>query len=302
MLWQVTKASAQRDGQRSGVNSDSVRRVAVLTHMGRSAAIAAATRLVEGLNAAGIVSALPANDIAALDPDAVQFSGDESTDDIAASGRPAWKALRVSGEDDAASVVGLAHTFLDAGAERILLDAAGGPHPGGTGIRVATELAAAVAREVPILLAGGLDPANVGAALAGVAALGVDSASGTERPAVAGQRRTKDPLRVALFVKRAHAARLDRPNLAVRPTPVPAGLLVADDAGRWGVEREFGGRYVPETLMAALEQLETAYFAIRHDPVFWSELRELLVRHEDARMYPSQLRFQHHRTRNERCK
>jgi NAD+ kinase len=68
MLWQVTKASAQRDGQRSGVNSDSVRRVAVLTHMGRPAAIAAATRLVEGLNAAGIVSALPANDIAALDP------------------------------------------------------------------------------------------------------------------------------------------------------------------------------------------------------------------------------------------
>jgi tryptophan synthase beta subunit len=217
--------------------------------------------------------------IAALDPDAVQFSGDESTDDIAASGRPAWKALRVSGEDDAASVVGLAHTFLDAGAERILLDAAGGPHPGGTGIRVATELAAAVAREVPILLAGGLDPANVGAALAGVAALGVDSASGTERPAVAGQRRTKDPLRVALFVKRAHAARLDRPNLAVRPTPVPAGLLVADAAGRWGVEREFGGRYVPETLMAALEQLETAYVAIRHDPVFWSELRELLGRY-----------------------
>ena len=38
------------------------------------------------------------------------------------------------------------------------------------------------------------------------AAVGVDSASGTERPAIVGQRRTKDPLRVALFVKRAHAA------------------------------------------------------------------------------------------------
>jgi tryptophan synthase beta chain len=42
------------------------------------------------------------------------------------------------------------------------------------------------------------------------------------------------------------------------------------------MERDFGGRYVPETLMAALEQLETAYDALRQDPVFWAELRELL--------------------------
>ncbi len=44
------------------------------------------------------------------------------------------------------------------------------------------------------------------------------------------------------------------------------------------MERDFGGRYVPETLMAALEQLEHAYDDLRHDPVFWSELRELLAR------------------------
>src|SRR5689334_24516838 len=34
--------------------------------------------------------------VAGLDPDAVQFSGDESVDEVAAAGRPAWKALRVS--------------------------------------------------------------------------------------------------------------------------------------------------------------------------------------------------------------
>ena len=44
------------------------------------------------------------------------------------------------------------------------------------------------------------------------------------------------------------------------------------------MERDFGGRYVPETLMAALAQLETAYDALRHDPVFWADLRELLER------------------------
>src|SRR6185503_15315961 len=213
-----------------------------------------------------------------LDPDAVQLSGDESTEDVAAVGRPVWKALRISADRDAPSaVVERAREYLATGAERILLDAAGGPHPGGTGTRVATELAAAVGREVPIVLAGGLDPANVAEALRDVPAVGVDSASGTERPRVAGERPTKDPLRVALFIKRARAARVDRPNLAVRPTQADPGLLTADDHGRWGTERQFGGRYVPETLMAALEQLEAAYAAIRDDPVFWSELRELLA-------------------------
>ena len=72
--------------------------------------------------------------------------------------------------------------------------------------------------------------------------------------AIAGQRPRKDPLRVALFVKRARAARVDRPNIASRPTPVDPGLLEADAAGRWGIDRDFGGRYVPETLMAALER------------------------------------------------
>ena len=68
MLWQVSEASAQKSGQPSGESPDSTRRVAVLPHMGRPTAVAAATRLVEGLSAAGIVSALPADDIAALDP------------------------------------------------------------------------------------------------------------------------------------------------------------------------------------------------------------------------------------------
>jgi tryptophan synthase beta subunit len=218
--------------------------------------------------------------VAALDPDAVQFSGDESPDDIAAAGRPVLQVLKVAADRDAApDVVARARAAYAAGAGQVFIDAAGGPHPGGTGTRIATELAAAVAREVPIVLAGGLSPANVAGALREVPAVAVDSASGTERPRVAGERPTKDPLRVALFVKRAGAARLDRPNLAVRPTPVDEGLLTADEHGRWGTEREFGGRYVPETLMAALEQLETAYFGLRHDPVFWAELRELLARY-----------------------
>ncbi|HXG25226.1 MAG TPA: tryptophan synthase subunit beta [Candidatus Binatia bacterium] len=55
------------------------------------------------------------------------------------------------------------------------------------------------------------------------------------------------------------------------------GLLEADARGWWGAERSFGGRFVPETLMGALVELERAYEALRHDPRYWAELRELLV-------------------------
>ena len=134
------------------------------------------------------------------------------------------------------------------------------------------------AARCPVVLAGGLDPANVAEALRTIPAVGVDVASGVEAPRVPGERPRKDPFRVALFVKRAKAARDDRPNTAFGPTPVHPALLEADAAGRWGMERDFGGRYVPETLMAALEELEAAYAALRHDPVFWADLRELLAR------------------------
>ncbi len=46
-----------------------------------------------------------------------------------------------------------------------------------------------------------------------------------------------------------------------------------DERGHWGA---YGGRYVPETLMAPLEQLTAAYIDARRDPEFESELAILL--------------------------
>ena len=40
---------------------------------------------------------------------------------------------------------------------------------------------------------------------------------------------------------------------------------------------EFGGRFVPETLVAPVEELERAYFAVRDDEAFQAELNRLLV-------------------------
>src|ERR1700741_4837417 len=48
------------------------------------------------------------------------------------------------------------------------------------------------------------------------------------------------------------------------------------DPDRRGYFGEFGGRFVPETLVEPVEQLERAYFAVRDDPEFQAELDRLL--------------------------
>src|ERR1035438_10106651 len=55
------------------------------------------------------------------------------------------------------------------------------------------------------------------------------------------------------------------------PAPSPQS---PDPQGHFG---PYGGRYVPEVLMAPLEQLEQAYLEARHDPSFQAELKDLLA-------------------------
>jgi len=53
-------------------------------------------------------------------------------------------------------------------------------------------------------------------------------------------------------------------------------LLIArspEVSGRFG---PYGGRYVPETLVAALDELAAVYDGARADPAFWSEIATFL--------------------------
>jgi tryptophan synthase beta chain len=50
-------------------------------------------------------------------------------------------------------------------------------------------------------------------------------------------------------------------------------MTMAEDSTRFG---RFGGRFVPETLVAALDELAAAWHHARHDAPFWSELKALL--------------------------
>jgi tryptophan synthase beta chain len=67
-------------------------------------------------------------------------------------------------------------------------------------------------------------------------------------------------------------------------TPVP------DSGGHFG---PYGGRYVPEVLMAPIEELEAAYLAAREDTAFQSELADLLKNYAGR---PTPLYFAPHLT------
>ncbi|PZV11067.1 MAG: tryptophan synthase subunit beta [Leptolyngbya sp.] len=60
----------------------------------------------------------------------------------------------------------------------------------------------------------------------------------------------------------------------LRPTSQPTSSAQRpDNLGRFG---KFGGKYVPETLMPALAELEAAFYQYRDDPAFQTELQGLL--------------------------
>jgi phosphoribosylanthranilate isomerase len=106
----------------------------------------------------------------------------------------AYKALRVRGPE----VLAEARRF---GGEHVLLDAYVPGVPGGTGATFDWSLAAELARERRLTLAGGLTPENVADAVAAVRPYCVDTASGVE--SAPGR---KDAARVRAFIERAKGA------------------------------------------------------------------------------------------------
>ena len=56
--------------------------------------------------------------------------------------------------------------------------------------------------------------------------------------------------------------------------PIAVTRRDPDARGYFG---DFGGRFVPETLVEPVEELERAYFAVRDDPEFRKELERLLA-------------------------
>lgn len=107
--------------------------------------------------------------------DFVQLHGDEPEELVERLGPTAFKAIRLDGR----SALERARRY---GGPHVLLDAAVAGSPGGTGVCADWALAAEIARERPVWLAGGITPDNAADAVAAVQPVLLDVASGVERP------------------------------------------------------------------------------------------------------------------------
>jgi phosphoribosylanthranilate isomerase len=128
----------------------------------------------------------------------LQLHGAEPPDYVAALPQ-AFKALRVADADDVARAAQFPR-------DPLLVDAVAPGQLGGTGQRVDLELVTPLCRARRVILAGGLTPDGVAAAVRAVHPFGVDVASGVEVP---GQARRKSAEAVRRFVANARSAEVD---------------------------------------------------------------------------------------------
>lgn len=129
----------------------------------------------------------------AVEPDWLQLHGSETTDALAQLLPRAYKVIHVHDRSDVARAEAYA-------GERLLVDTKVPGQLGGTGLTFDYALVQDLARARPLILAGGLNPATVAAAVQLVEPFGVDVASGVE---VSGKPRQKDPDKVRRFVEGA---------------------------------------------------------------------------------------------------
>ncbi len=127
--------------------------------------------------------------------DIVQLSGSEPWDMCFQVRRPVFKCLKVRPGQTAAEVL----AAIGAGAVPLLDPYVEGAY-GGTGRTLDWDLAAEVARQVPIVLAGGLTPDNVAEAVRRVRPWAVDVSSGVETDGA------KDMEKVRAFILAAKGA------------------------------------------------------------------------------------------------
>jgi phosphoribosylanthranilate isomerase len=120
------------------------------------------------------------------------------------------RALRIDADQGIANgeepdPIAAATELARSGVSGIVLDAQTSELPAGTGVRVDWELAARIREsiDIPLILAGGLTPANVDSAIRSVRPYGVDVISGVE-----AARRMKNPALVRAFVSASHTADL----------------------------------------------------------------------------------------------
>jgi phosphoribosylanthranilate isomerase len=126
----------------------------------------------------------------------LQFHGDETEPDCAQFGRPYLRALRMS---DEVRLLDFERSFSSAVA--LLADAPAPGYGGGGQVFDWARIPPRAERSMDLVLAGGLDAANVAAAIAQVQPSAVDVSSGVE-----AAKGIKDPDRIRSFIAAVRAA------------------------------------------------------------------------------------------------
>ncbi|UCD22450.1 MAG: phosphoribosylanthranilate isomerase [Chloroflexota bacterium] len=129
--------------------------------------------------------------------DVVQLSGDESWEYCRKIANPVIKAVRIGQQslDDLYIELSTASKLLTGHRFITLLDSQVEGKYGGTGESFNWDLAQQIARKFPVIIAGGLTPANVGQLVRDVQPWGVDVSTGVESNGL------KDISKIRAFVK-----------------------------------------------------------------------------------------------------
>ncbi len=127
--------------------------------------------------------------------DLIQLSGSEPWEACASLNRPVLKCLKVHEDQTAPDVLALVH-----GGALLLLDPYVEGTYGGAGVTLDWDVAARVAGEQPVMLAGGLRPDSVARAVGTVRPWAVDVSSGVETEGL------KDVSKIRAFIKAAKGA------------------------------------------------------------------------------------------------
>lgn len=163
----------------------------------------------------GVVANRPADELPRLQEltgvHCFQLHGDETPEYAVAVGALAFKAVRIGSRSDARAAAAFS-------GHPLLVDAKVPRELGGTGHTIDWPSIEPLARDRPLILAGGLTPENVARAIEVAEPWGVDVASGVE---VRGDPRRKDASRVQRFAHEARAAakRTRKPRHAMRWRP-----------------------------------------------------------------------------------
>ena len=155
----------------------------------------------------GVFVNMPASTVNAVASDCgldwVQLSGDEGWEYCQQMEKPVIKAMHISPEWDEEKL--LAHLengqrVLGSRSPLYLLDTWLEQKYGGTGKVFAWEIARRAVEKFPVIIAGGLNPENVGKMVSGLRPWGVDVSSGVESQGV------KDVAKIKAFIQAVRSA------------------------------------------------------------------------------------------------